>query len=50
MIDIQNEREKAENNSQCGDMDNLHCDAISKRNAGKDTSLSQRMEEFLRLI
>lgn len=50
MIDIQNEREKAESNSQCGDMDNLHCDVISKKNSGKEMSLSQRKEEFLRLI
>lgn len=49
MIDIQNERERAESDSQCGVMGNLHCDAISKRKAGKEVSLSQRKEEFLRL-
>lgn len=49
MIDTTNEREKAESNSQCGDVGNLHCDAINNRNAGREMSLSQK-EELLRLI
>ena len=45
MIATSNEREKAENISQGRAVDNLHCDAIKKRNAGREMSSSQKKEE-----
>lgn len=40
MIAISNEREKAESNSQDRAVDNLHCDAIKKRNTGREMNPS----------
>lgn len=49
MINTSSKRDD-DSSFQFGDVDSLHCDAINKKDTGREMGLSQKKKELLRLI